>query len=165
MITFTPATLNSIKDIQEIVHITWPITYGTILSKEQLDYMLALFYSEEALAIQISENKQLFYILHEDDLLLGFIGIEHQYTDLAVTRIHKIYLLPEAQGKGAGKAAISFIAEEALKKNATSLSLNVNRFNTALHFYKKTGFVVTAEVNIAIGNGYLMEDYVMEKKL
>ena len=42
-----------ITKIQNIAHTTWPITYGKILSKEQLDYMLGLFYSHEALAKQI----------------------------------------------------------------------------------------------------------------
>ncbi len=39
MITITAATIHDIKQIQNIVNITWPITYGEILSKEQLDYM------------------------------------------------------------------------------------------------------------------------------
>ncbi|PWK01095.1 ribosomal protein S18 acetylase RimI-like enzyme [Flavobacterium araucananum] len=163
MITITEATLNDIKRIQEIAHTTWPITYGEILSKEQLDYMLDLIYSDEALTNQYNKKEQLFYLIYQDNTNLGFIGIEHNYKDEAVTRIHKIYLLPETQGKGIGKRVIDEIQKLALENNSKALSLNVNRFNAALGFYKKIGFEVVDEVNIEIGNGYLMEDYVMKK--
>ncbi|WP_264537234.1 GNAT family N-acetyltransferase [Flavobacterium sp. N1736] len=165
MITISEATINDIKLIQNIVHITWPITYGEILSKEQLDYMLDLFYSDEALTDQYNKKEQLFYMIYEDKTNIGFIGIEHNYKEENTTKIHKIYLLPETQGKGIGKKVINAIAKMALENNSKVLSLNVNRFNSALSFYKKIGFEVVDEVNIEIGNGYLMEDYVMEKKI
>jgi hypothetical protein len=43
MITITKATSKDYKTIQEIAHKTWPETYGAILSKEQLDFMLDSF--------------------------------------------------------------------------------------------------------------------------
>lgn len=165
MITISEATTNDIKIIQNIVNITWPITYGKILSTEQLKYMLDLFYSDESLISQIEKKEQLFYLISEDETTLGFIGIEHNYQSQAITKIHKIYLLPETQGKGIGKKVVEEIQKLALENNSTSLSLNVNRFNSALSFYKKIGFEIIDEVNIDIGNGYLMEDYVMGKKL
>ncbi|WP_456312598.1 GNAT family N-acetyltransferase [Pseudomonas shirazensis] len=164
MITISEATLNDLKLIQEIAYKTWPLTYGEILSKEQLDYMLNLIYSDEALTEQYEKKEQLFYLVSNSESTLGFIGIEHNYKNGAVTRIHKIYLLPETQGKGIGKIVIEEIVKLALQNNSTALSLNVNRFNNALRFYQKLGFEVTDEVNIDIGNGYLMEDYVMEKR-
>jgi len=164
MITISEATLNDLKLIQEIAYKTWPLTYGEILSKEQLDYMLNLIYSDEALTEQYEKKEQLFYLVSDSESTLGFIGIEHNYKNGNVTRIHKIYLLPETQGKGIGKIVIEEIVKLALQNNSTALSLNVNRFNNALRFYQKLGFEVTDEVNIDIGNGYLMEDYVMEKR-
>jgi GNAT superfamily N-acetyltransferase len=165
MITISEAGLRDIKTIQEITNITWPITYGEILSKEQLDYMLDLIYSDEALRKQMANNEQLFYLISDSEATIGFIGIEHNYKNENITKIHKIYLLPETQGKGYGKKVFEFIEELALKSNSKHLLLNVNRFNTALNFYKKLGLEIKEEVNIEIGNGYLMEDYVMEKKL
>ena len=165
MIAISKATKNDIKTIQNIVYITWPITYGEILSEEQLKYMLDLFYSEEALTDQFDKREQLFYLITEEDSTLGFIGIEHNYQNQNTTKIHKIYILPETQGKGIGKLTIETIGKLALENNAASVLLNVNRFNKALNFYEKVGFKVVDEVNIEIGNGYLMEDYVMEKNL
>ncbi|MDR6762268.1 GNAT superfamily N-acetyltransferase [Flavobacterium sp. 2755] len=163
MITISEAGLSDIKTIQEITNITWPITYGKILTKEQLDYMLGLFYSEEALAKQIENKEQLFYLISDSGSTIGFIGIEHNYNNKAITKIHKIYLLPETQGKGYGKIVFESIEKLALENNSAALLLNVNRFNTALNFYKKLGFEIKETVDIEIGNGYLMEDYVMGK--
>lgn len=165
MITISEAVNSDIKIIQDIVYITWPITYGKILSAEQLKYMLDLFYSEEALMDQFEKNEQLFYLITEEETVLGFIGIEHHYQKENKTKIHKIYILPQTQGKGIGKMTIETIGKLALENNSTSLLLNVNRFNKALHFYEKVGFKSIDEVNIEIGNGYLMEDYVMEKRI
>lgn len=165
MITIKEATIADIKIIQDIVNITWPITYGEILSKEQLGYMMDLIYSDESLTQQIQKQEQLFYIAYEETSVLAFMAIEHNYKNEAITRIHKIYILPEAQGKGIGKSLIDTVQKLANENNSTSLSLNVNRFNKALNFYKKIGFEIIAEENIEIGNGYLMEDYMMEKKV
>lgn len=165
MISISEAGLGDISTIQKITNITWPITYGEILSKEQLDYMLGLFYSDEALAKQIENKEQLFYLILDSDSTIGFIGIEHNYKNEAITKIHKIYLLPETQGKGFGKIVFEEIAKMASENNSNQLLLNVNRFNTALNFYKKIGFEIKETVDIEIGNGYLMEDYVMVKEI
>nr|WP_315200275.1 GNAT family N-acetyltransferase [uncultured Flavobacterium sp.] len=163
MITISEAVSGDIKTIQEIAYKTWPITYGEILSEDQLKYMLDLFYSEEALTDQFDKKEQLFYLITEEESTLGFIGIEHNYQNKNTTKIHKIYILPETQGKGIGRFAVEAIAKLALENKAASILLNVNRFNKALNFYEKIGFKIIDEVNIEIGNGYLMEDYVMEK--
>ena len=45
------------------------------------------------------------------------------------------------------------------------LELNVNRHNDAFHFYTKLGFSISKEEDNDIGEGYFMNDYVMEKVL
>lgn len=162
MITISKATIEDYKIIQNIAHITWPLTYRAILSMKQLEYMLDLFYSEEAL--QKSLTTSVFLIAKEDDIALGFASYEHHYPKEHYTRIHKIYILPEAQGKGIGSLLIKTIEAAAIKNNTKKLSLNVNRFNSAIAFYQKIGFEIIAEENITLDFGYLMEDYIMEKK-
>lgn len=165
MIKITEAFVEDIAKIQEITHITWPNTYGEILTAAQLEYMLDLIYSDETLSKQIQNKEQLFYLISDSESVIGFIGIEHNYKNEAITKIHKIYLLPETQGKGYGKIVFNSIEELALENNSKELLLNVNRFNAALNFYKKLGFEIKETVDIEIGNGYLMEDYVMVKNL
>ena len=126
--------------------------------------MLDKFYALDFLKLN-SDNNHLFYIIEENQKPIGFIGIEHNFEGKLITKIHKLYVLPDNQGKGIGKLIISFIADLAKKSQSECLILNVNRFNKATIFYQKTGFKIIQEVNIEIGNGYLMEDFVMEKQI
>jgi hypothetical protein len=57
------------------------------------------------------------------------------------------------------------VAKEAKNNDNTILTLNVNRYNQAQYFYKKIGFSITKEEVIAIGNDFVMDDYVMEKSI
>jgi ribosomal protein S18 acetylase RimI-like enzyme len=165
MITIVPATANDYQTIQNIAHQIWPIAYGEILSKEQLDYMLNAFYNEEALKESVAIKGHYFVLAKEGEETLGFASYEHNYNQKLQTKIHKIYILPQTQGKGIGKTLIDFVEKVAKENDSTVLSLNVNRFNKALHFYQKIGFKIVEEVNIELDHGYLMEDYVMEKPI
>jgi ribosomal protein S18 acetylase RimI-like enzyme len=164
MITITEATTADISTIQDIAHKTWPVAYGEIISQEQLDYMLNLMYSDNILLEQIQKQQQ-FFIASEGIHPLGFIAIEHDYKKKLVTRIHKIYILPEAQGKGVGKLLLDKATSLAKVNGSKVLSLNVNKFNKAVDFYKKIGFEIVANEVLEIGNGFVMDDYKMEKKL
>jgi ribosomal protein S18 acetylase RimI-like enzyme len=163
--SISEATAKDFKTIQEIAYKSWPSTYGSILSKEQIDYMLDLFYSEETLLENFNQKGHRFLLVNDGEISLGFASYEHNYLNHNCTRLHKIYLLPEAQGKGAGKLLIDAVENVAKKNKSTTVSLNVNKFNNAISFYRKIGFEVVSEEEILLEHGYKMEDYKMEKKL
>lgn len=160
-----PATTKDIQTIQSIAYQTWPDTFGNILSSEQIDYMLEWMYSEESLTEQMEEKKHHFFLVKEETDFLGYTSVEINYQNSKKTKIHKLYVLPQSQGKGAGKFLLQTTEEEAKKHGDTFLSLNVNKFNKAISFYEKTGFKITGSEDIDIGNGFLMEDYIMEKEI
>jgi diamine N-acetyltransferase len=157
------ATKHDLNIVRDLAHKIWPTTYGQILAKDQLDYMLDQFYSIPSLEVSLLSNNQVFLLAHENDIYYGFAAYELNYNDLPKTKIHKIYVLPETQGKGIGKKLMNKIQNIAIQNNNTILNLNVNRFNSAKDFYEKNGFKITETVDIEIGRGYLMQDYVMEK--
>lgn len=165
MITISKATTTDIPIIQEIAYKTWPVAYGQILSSAQLDYMLEMMYSSETLNDNINNKSHLFLLAKDASIALGFASCEHHYLDKNTTRLHKLYLLPEAQGKGIGKLLLDRVVFLAKENHSDIISLNVNKFNKAFSFYKKMGFDIVAEEDLEIGNGYLMEDYKMELKI
>jgi GNAT superfamily N-acetyltransferase len=164
MTTISIATVEDFETIRSIAHTTWPVTYGEILSKEQLNYMLDKMYSNTTLMDNLNQGHR-FILAEENSICLGFAAFELHYLSEKCTRLHKIYLLPEAQGKGIGKMLLAEIRAVAKENHCETISLNVNRFNKAYAFYKKMGFEVVAEEDLDIGNGYLMEDYQMEMKI
>jgi diamine N-acetyltransferase len=151
--------------IRDIAKEVWPIAYGAILSKEQLDYMMEMMYSVEALQLQAETKNHHFILAIEDGKALGFASYEMNCNKTNKTKIHKIYILSTQQGKGIGKTLIDYIETEAKNDNQEALILNVNKYNPAQQFYKKLGFSISFEEVIDIGEGYVMDDYVMEKEI
>lgn len=155
------AFAGDIPVIQEIAYATWPETFKDILTEAQIAYMLEMMYSTEALTGQLSSGHR-FFLVSENGVDLGFCSCETGYKNTPKTKIHKIYILPEAQGKGVGKRLIAKCREVALTEDDRQLSLNVNKYNRAIMFYEHLGFRKTAEEVIRIGGGYVMDDFVMD---
>jgi GNAT superfamily N-acetyltransferase len=164
MIEIVPATAKDLTIIKNLAYQIWPATYGTILSEKQLAYMLDLFYDERALKQNLDDDHQ-FILIKENGVAVGFADYELHYQNGSITRINKIYVLPETQGKGFGKRIIQHIESKALEHNDVKLSLNVNRFNKAKDFYENQGFKIAFEEDVELDFGYLMEDFRMEKVL
>ncbi len=152
--------------IQNIADISWRAAYSDILSKEQIDYMLDSMYSDEEIHNQLA-NLDYHYFIVEDDQdhnkPVGYIGYEH-YVEAHTTKLHRIYLIPDARGKGFGKEAILFARYMAEARGNDRLILNVNKENPAKNIYESLGFSVYDEIVLDIGNGYVMDDYMMELK-
>jgi len=157
------AIISDIPLIQSLVHKIWPATYSAILSEEQIAYMLARFYNSETMQQQMEQGHRML-ILQERKAAIGFAAFECDY-EVQTCKLHKIYLLPETQGKGAGKFLLNEVIAQAKQKAQSRLLLNVNRYNKAFEFYKRIGFATIAEEDIDIGNGYFMNDYIMELRL
>ena len=161
MIHLEKITKNQLSIIKDLAYAIWPIAYGEILSKEQLNYMLDNFYSVDNLSNQM-DSGQVFELLLEDKNVIGYLGYEFNCKETGLLKIHKIYLLPETQGKGFGKFMIDEIVNIAKSNNQKGVFLNVNKYNKAKFFYEKLGFVISKEEVIDIGNDYVMDDYIME---
>ncbi|MEO6818098.1 MAG: GNAT family N-acetyltransferase [Ginsengibacter sp.] len=159
------ATKDHIDVIHHLAHKIWPTAYGDILSKTQLQYMLEKFYNYSSLQNQLETLKHSFILVKNENEFVAFASYSSQIKSKGVFRLNKLYVLPSEQGKHVGKQMLDHIIDEIKKEAATSIQLNVNRFNKAIHFYKKQGFEIVREENIDIGEGYLMNDWIMEKKI
>jgi diamine N-acetyltransferase len=166
MIRIEQADIENISLIRSLSHRIWPEAYGKILSKEQISYMLDMMYNEEALMDQINQKKHRFIIAFDDNDPVGFASYSQQSRpESHLYRLHKLYVLPGIQGKGLGKHILQYIELDIVPAGAKSLELNVNKNNPALQFYHKMGFKITREEKIDIGQGFYMDDYVMETSL
>ncbi|GAA4806778.1 GNAT family N-acetyltransferase [Olivibacter ginsenosidimutans] len=165
MIEIIAANIQDIKIIQEIAYNTWPTTFGTILSPEQITYMLDMMYSQASLTKQLTDLQHHFLLAKQAETVVGFVSYETPYRGLSQTKIHKIYILPTTQRSGVGRKLMDEVERIARNKGDRQLLLNVNKFNTAENFYKQLGFDIIGMEDIDIGAGFLMEDKIMAKKL
>ena len=154
-------TENEVEIIRQLAYEIWPYAYSSILSKNQIDYMLEKMYNFSILKKQLQSGQRCF-VYEMDNKPIGFVCFEVNTPEAGSMRIHKLYVLSHLQGGGYGRELIEAVKNEAILLRLNVLNLNVNRFNTAVKFYQYLGFKIMREENIDIGNGYLMEDYVME---
>jgi GNAT superfamily N-acetyltransferase len=163
MITFTKAVPSDAPKIASLARQIWYEVYPSIISVEQIEYMLAWKYSIDILENTIQTAYNTFLLgIDEHNHLIGFAHYSPkengQFDDWY---LHKIYTLPKLHGQGYGKLFINKVIEEISIYNAKRLYLNVNRDNSATAFYEKVGFKIVEEGDFPIGNGYFMNDYVM----
>ncbi|MFV0538778.1 MAG: GNAT family N-acetyltransferase [Dysgonomonas sp.] len=163
--TAIEATKEHLFIIQTLSDKIWPHTFQDILTTEQIGYMMDMMYSTSSLEKQMDELNHHYLLVEDAGEYVGYTSYELNYKGTPTTKIHKIYILPSIQGKGTGRFLIETIGDIARKNNNDILSLNVNRFNKALDFYKRIGFDVVGNEDIDIGNGFLMEDFILNKKL
>lgn len=167
MIQITEATPEYIPAICEIVDKTWVATYADIISQSQIDYMLDMMYSKASLTDQMTTQGHHFLLIKpsESAAYEGFVSFEYDYKNTNTTKLHKLYVIPQSQGSGLGRVLINMVCERAKAYGNNCVRLNMNRDNKALGFYKNMGFEIVGEEDIDIGNGYLMEDYIFEKRV
>ena len=158
------ATVNDVETIRQLAAEVWWPTYSPILSAEQIAYMLAEIYSTEKITSQIVNQEQTYLLLTDNEKPVGFAAYSPREEDPDIYKLHKLYCLPSTQGKGCGKMLVNKVVAEVLSAGKKVLELNVNRYNKALSFYEKMGFVIAYEEDIPIGP-YWMNDYVMRKLL
>lgn len=160
------ATEKDIPLIQDLAKRSWENAYAEILSKEQMDYMLKTMYSEAEILEHLKKSNYHYFLVFDEALNLfeGFLGYENHYEN-QTTKLHRIYLVPESKGKGLGKKTLGFLNEKVKESGDKRIILNVNKYNSAKSFYESQGYKIYGDGVFDIGNGFVMDDYLMEIKL
>lgn len=164
MIYLRKAKEEDLAIIKTLAEQTWPTAYSDIISAEQIDFMLEKMYNQGELLEQL-RNGHTFLIaseMHED---VGFAGFSVIDSEQRIFKLHKLYVLPKMHGKGVGKILINEVFNKVKAEGGNFLQLNVNKANKAKDFYEKAGFYIKYSTVLDIGNGFYMDDYVMEKEL
>lgn len=163
MITLRKAKEEDLVIILDIAAGTWPDAYLDIIGQAQIDYMLEKMYNRGELLKQLMDG-HIFLIAEDNENQYGFAGYSIIGHDERIYKLHKLYVLPSAHGKGIGKILINEVFNQVKDAGASAIQLNVNKHNKAKDFYVKAGFTIKESVKLDIGDGYFMDDYVMEYK-
>ena len=143
-------TLAKLTD--EIWHEYWPC----ILSEKQINYMVEKFQSENAIINQMKNENYKYYFINYENKNVGYVGISPHSDYLFLS---KLYVKKEFRHKGIGKAVFEKIKDFGFDK----IQLTVNKYNkNTIDAYLKYGFKIIDSVVSDIGNGFVMDDYIME---
>ena len=161
-IRFKPVTAS--EDIEKVAALAdeiWREYYGQLLESSQIDYMLELYQSPRAITEAIGKDHYEYYLIDAGGAHVGYIGIQPGEGKLFLS---KIYILRSERGKGDARKAFGFLEKLCSERGLCSIWLTVNRYNDhSVAAYRKSGFEVIEERVTDIGNGYVMDDFIMER--
>jgi ribosomal protein S18 acetylase RimI-like enzyme len=158
---FVKATKNDVALIAHLADSIWKKHYITIITMDQINYMLDKMYSAESLTKQMSEGHE-FTLVYGNEKPIGYISLNTP--DGKNYFLHKFYIEVNDQAKGIGSKLFAHVLEQ--MPNAETIELYVNRENyKTVNFYFKHGFIIKKTIDQDIGEGFYMNDFVMIKKI
>lgn len=164
-VSIRPATSDDVGLIRGMADVVFRRTYASILSPEQMEYMMDWMYSADSLVHQVSDPGKWFCIAECGGVPAGYVSYELDgSTDdgRPLYHLQKLYVLPEFQGRGIGSALLGHVrsALSASCPGGCRIELNVNRGNPAVGFYEHSGLHRDRSGDFPIGHGYFMNDFI-----
>jgi ribosomal protein S18 acetylase RimI-like enzyme len=162
--TFDALTEGDFEVIGSLADRIWHEHYGPILAQGQIDYMIARRFAVENLRPYVGERGPWMYLARQEGEPFGYFS----YAELSADRIklEQLYVETGSRGRGIGGRMMEHVETHARKLGAAFVVLSVNKRNTAsIAFYERRGYAIREAAVFDIGSGYVMDDYVMEKKL
>jgi ribosomal protein S18 acetylase RimI-like enzyme len=159
------------EDIGKVARLAkeiWHEYYVSILSRAQIEYMVEKYQSVAAIRGQIEQEGFEYYLMEKKNGILSadYIGYMGVKPDQGKLFLSKFYIQKEHRGKGYASQALAYLQHICQKRNLDAIWLTVNRYNErSIAIYKKKGFQIVREQVADIGNGFVMDDYVMELQL
>jgi len=163
-VAITPATTDDIGEVQRLADEIWHRHYPGIITVEQIDYMLGVGYSRDALAKFLDDANAGLALARRDGVPVGFVAWRPDAG--GAMKLERLYVLPQYHGEGIGRALIDHVVSHARTARCSSLRLNVNRGNAkAIRAYERCGFAILESGDFPIGNGFVMEDFIMVRDI
>ncbi len=157
-------TKSSLQIIRDIAADIWPKTFASILSAEQISYMMQMMYAPSVMEKELDDGFN-FEIIKINNTPAGYFSWS-KYDLPRTAKLHKLYLLEQFHGQGVGSKMLDQVAMRAKEAGFSKLRLNVNKYNDkAIRAYRRNNFTTVEAVKIDIGGGFFMDDFVMEKEL
>jgi len=160
MISFKQVSKGTDLDaIASMATTIWQEHYTPIIGEQQVAYMLDKFQSVPAMREQIKQGYR-YFLIKKKQQNVGYLSFEIRGADLFLS---KIYLLKAWRGLGLGKQTMKFVEEQARLEHCRTVSLTVNKYNkNAIKAYESAHFVNKGALVQDIGQGFVMDDFLME---
>ncbi len=152
---------SEIAEIAALADEVWHEHYSNLLSKGQIDYMVEKFQSEKAIVEAIAKDSYTYYAIRDAGQIIGYCAAQPCEKDHSLF-LSKLYIHADYRGKRISRLVMAMLSERCITDGYHSIWLTVNKGNkTSIEIYRKLGFTIEREQVTDIGNGYVMDDYVM----
>ena len=151
-----------VRRLAKVARIVWREANVAFCTPEQVEYMIERYQSFEAISGQLMHGYR-YFLIEEGDVIMGYFGVQPQGERLFLS---KFYILKEYRGRKLFSLGLQYMIELCKKNSLESIYLTVNRNNThAYEVYLAKNFKVIAEEDNPIGEGFEMNDYIMEMEI
>jgi ribosomal protein S18 acetylase RimI-like enzyme len=168
-VSIVPLRAADVPALAALAREIWRAHYPGIISRAQIEYMLAERYDEAVIHEELKRKDLWWAVLMLNGQMTGYTSY---FLAGAVTRdagemkIDKLYVHPQAQRQGYGGRLIHHVAAVAARRGCRRLTLAVNRHNpSAIAAYHKHGFHIARTSVRNIGGGFVMDDYIMVREM
>lgn len=163
--TIEPLREIDIHRLARLARDIWVEHYPSIISMEQIDWMLAQRYDPEVIREQLGQSGVWWDAMILNGTPIAFAASETG-EDRGRMKLDKLYVKTSMKNRGLGRRLLAHVEDRARALGLHTLWLQVNRHNaSAIGFYEHAGFRIEAEAQFDIGGGFVMDDYLMEKPL
>ena len=160
-----PLREEDIPDLLRLARDIWYAHYPSIITVEQIEYMLEQRYRPEIIRNQLASGTAWWDKLLLDGAMVAFTSCEQSEHPNAM-KLDKLYVRYDLRRRGYGSLLMRHVEGQARSRGSTRLYLQVNKNNTsAIEFYLRNGFAVSQAARFDIGRGFIMDDYVMSKAI
>lgn len=146
-----------IPHVSALASAIWQAYYPPLIGQAQTDYMDTLFNAPESLRRQRKEGYE--FLLAEKNGITGYAA--SRFEKPGELYISKFYVDHRRHGSGIGTAMMEELLDR-LRPASARLHVNARNY-PAINFYFKTGFRIAGMKLTDIGNGFAMDDFVMQR--
>ena len=155
----TTKTDKEIKDVAILANEIWHQHFIPIIGEAQVDYMVDKFQSYPAISKQINEDGYEYFRIYLDDIFAGYTGV---HADNDALFLSKLYIKKDCRGHKLATHALNYLIELCKERGLKKIWLTCNKYNAdTLAVYDHLGFKITDEQVADIGNGFVMDDYIL----
>lgn len=160
-VRFLPATQpEQVQKMCDMAARIWQEHYTPIIGAAQVAYMVERFQSVSAVTRQMQCEGYEYFLIEYDGQTAGYMGIQPADGKLFLS---KLYLDVSFRGKKLARRALEFLITICKERGLSAVWLTVNRYNDgSIAAYRALGFQTIRTAVADIGNGYVMDDYIME---
>ena len=154
------------EELASLASQIWNEYWPALIGQDQTNYMVERFQSLPAIQRDMAEHAyEYWFVMDEDGQTCGYTG-GHVEPETNRFFISKIYLKSSCRGRHLAADVISFYVGLCRERGLAAMYLTVNKHNElGIRCYRGRGFAVIDAVETSIGEGFVMDDYIMEKKV
>ncbi len=153
-------TISEIEALAKLAAEIWHEYFTSIITEEQINYMVEMYQSKTALTKAITEEHYTYFLAYQEGRLIGYCGVKPEAGRVFLS---KLYLHRDYRGKGLSSSLLNQAIQFTQERNKQAIYLTCNKYNAnSLEMYAAKGFYKIDDVQTDIGRGFIMDDYVLQ---